>query len=129
MTGYWGQVKDHKDSTQWLVQAGITKNWFGFGNTALFGEYSKSNDWGAGDGAGRNFAVTNIPGAVAVNGVTSTELTVYGAGITQNIDAAATELYLNWRHFSADITAGGAQPSKLQTEDFDAVIGGARVKF
>src|SRR5262245_60718674 len=129
VTGYWGQVKDHKDSTQWLVQAGITKNWFGFGNTALFGEYSRSSDWGAGDGAGRNFAVTNIPGAVAVNGVTSTELTVYGAGITQNIDAAATELYLNWRHFSADITAGGAQPSKLQTEDFDAVIGGARVKF
>jgi len=129
VTGYWGQVKDHKDSTQWLVQAGITKNWFGFGNTALFGEYSKSNDWGAGDGAGRNFSVASIPGAVAVNGVTSTELTVYGAGITQNIDAAATELYLNWRHFSADITAGGAQPSKLQTEDFDAVIGGARVKF
>ena len=129
VTGYWGQVKDHKDSTQWLVQAGITKNWFGFGNTALFGEYSKSNDWGAGDGAGRNFSVASIPGAVAVNGVTSTELTVYGAGITQNIDAAATELYLNWRHFSADITAGGAQPSKLQTEDFDAIIGGARVKF
>jgi hypothetical protein len=129
VTGYWGQVRDHKDSTQWLVQAGITKNWFGFGNTAIFGEYSRSNDWGAGDGAGRNFSVANIPGAVAVNGVTSTELTVYGAGITQNIDAAATELYLNWRHFSADITAGGAQPSKLQTEDFDAIIGGARVKF
>ncbi len=34
VTGYWGQVKDHKDSTQWLIQAGITKNWFGFGNTA-----------------------------------------------------------------------------------------------
>jgi hypothetical protein len=30
-----------------------------------------------------------------VNGVTDTTLTVYGAGITQNIDAAATELYLN----------------------------------
>src|SRR5262245_8523389 len=55
VTGYWGQVAGHKDSTQWLVQAGITKNWFGFGNTALFGEYSRSNDWGAGNGAGRNF--------------------------------------------------------------------------
>jgi hypothetical protein len=129
VTGYWGQVKDHKDSTQWLIQAGITKNWFGFGNTAIFGEYSKSNDWGAGNGAGRNFSVATIPGAVAVNGVTDTTLTVYGAGITQNIDAAATELYLNWRHFSADITAGGAEPSKLKTDDFDAIIGGARVKF
>jgi hypothetical protein len=138
-TGYWGQVAGHKDSTQWMIQAGITKNWFGFGNTALFGEYSKSTDWGAGIGNGRNFANTNIPGALAVNGVTDTDLTVWGLGITQNIDAAATELYLNWRHFSADVTCTGATatcsgaaggPAKaLQTEDFDAVIGGARVKF
>jgi len=75
-----------------------------------------------------------------VNGVTDTEMTVWGIGITQNIDAAATELYLNYRHFSADITctagpncAGaavlGGPTSKLSTEDFDAVIGGARVKF
>ena len=90
-----------KDANQWLIQAGITKNWFGFGNTAIFGEYSKNNDWGAANGAGRNFMLPP-PGAVAVNGVTDTEMTVWGIGITQNIDAAATELYLNYRHFSAD---------------------------
>jgi hypothetical protein len=139
VTGYWGQVKGHKDSNQWLIQAGITKNWFGPGNTAIFGEYSRSTDWGAGIGTGRNFSNANIPGAEAVNGVTDTDLTVWGIGITQNIDAAATELYLNWRHFSADVTCTGAGvacgglaggPAKaLQTEDFDAVIGGARVKF
>ena len=72
-TTYWGQVLGHKDSTQWLIQAGITKNWFGFGNTALFGEYSRNNDWGAGIGAGRNFSAAAIPGAVAVNGVTDTD--------------------------------------------------------
>jgi hypothetical protein len=127
VSGYWGQTVDCKsDAKQWLIQAGITKNWFGLGNTAIFGEYSKSTDWGAAKGAGRDFGVSTIPGAVAVNDVTSTELTVWGIGITQNIDAAATELYLNYRHFSADITAGGAG---LPTEDFDAVIGGARVKF
>ncbi len=135
-TAYWGQTTtgipvglQKKDANQWLIQAGITKNWFGFGNTALFGEYSKSTDWGAADGAGRNFAAP-VGGfgatTVAVNNVTATDLTVWGLGITQNIDAAATELYLNYRHFSADITAGG---SKVPTEDFDAVIGGARVKF
>jgi hypothetical protein len=135
-TAYWGQTTtgipagaQKKDANQWLIQAGITKNWFGFGNTALFGEYSKSTDWGAADGTGRNFAAP-VGGfgatTVAVNNVTATDLTVWGLGITQNIDAAATELYLNYRHFSADITAGG---SKVPTEDFDAVIGGARVKF
>jgi hypothetical protein len=130
LSGYWGQnFAFKKDADQWLIQAGITKNWFGLGNTALFGEYSKSNDWGAGNGVGRNFAAPVGVDVVAVNGVTGTELTVWGLGITQNIDAAATELYLNYRHFSADITAGGNQPFKVPTEDFDAVIGGARVKF
>jgi len=135
-TAYWAQVANKKDANQWLIQAGITKNWFGFGNTALFGEYSKNTDWGAGNGpAGRSFAspvVGNGTTGVSINGVTDTDMTVYGAGITQNIDAAATELYLNWRHFSADIncTGGtGCVNGKAQTEDFDAVIGGARVKF
>ena len=58
--------------------------------------------------------------------VTDTKMTVWGLGITQNVDAAATELYLNYRHFSADVTADGAG---LAIEDFDAVIAGARMKF
>ncbi len=49
VSGYWGQSADRKqDANQWMIQAGITKNWFGIGNTALYGEYSKSDDWGAG---------------------------------------------------------------------------------
>ena len=148
-TAYWGQVANvgvvggqKSDADQWLIQAGITKNWFGLGNTALFVEYSKNNDWGAGNGVGRSYGVATIPGAVAVNGVTDTDMTVWGLGITQNIDAAATEMYLNWRHFSTDITCTGAATAagvcagaaggvakSLSTEDFDAVIAGARVKF
>jgi hypothetical protein len=70
-------------------------------------------------------------------------MTMYGFGVTQNVDAAATELYLDYRHFSADITCSstvfncgsgaatiGTVPlQKLQTEDFWVVIGGARMKF
>ncbi len=141
-TTYWGQVLGHKDSMQWLIQAGITKNWFGFGNTALYAEYSRNNDWGAGIGAGRNFSAAAIPGAVSVNGVTDTNMNVWGLGVTQNLDAAATELYLGWRHFDPEIKCTGAAtavgacagaaggPTKnLGTDSFDAVIGGARVKF
>jgi hypothetical protein len=137
-SGYWGQNipttalpgEEKKDANQWLIQAGITKNWFGPGNTAIFGEYSKSNDWGAGIGAGRTFAAPAGSGLVSITNVTDTTLTVWGIGVTQNIDAAATELYLNYRNFSADITGcinnvcGKASP-----DDFHAVIGGARVKF
>jgi hypothetical protein len=142
-TTYWGQVLGHKDSTQWLIQAGISKNWFGIGNTALFAEYSKNDDWGAGIGNGRNFSAAAIPGAVSVNGVVDTDMNVWGAGITQLVDSAATELYLNWRHFTPEINctggrtaagvcagaAGTAASHALPTESFDAIIGGARVKF
>jgi hypothetical protein len=150
---WWGQTSPNRiPADQWLIQGGIAKNWFGWGNTALFGEYSINHGWGAAQGAftqagclncGRNFTTTTFPGGTAVFGVTDTEVTVYGFGITQNIDAAATELYLDWRHFSADVecsatgvncsgtgaTVGSVALQKLQTEDFWAVIGGARVKF
>jgi hypothetical protein len=75
--------------------------------------------------------------------VTDTELTVWGLGIVQNLDAAATELYLGWRHYSADVTcngsggttattcdgAAGGTSHKLGVQDLDIVAGGARVKF
>jgi hypothetical protein len=144
VSGYWGQDADcKKDADQWMIQAGIAKNWTGLGNTALYGEYSVSNDWAAGQGAGRDYnnvvpanavfpAFNNLPGATPVFDVTRSELTVWGVGMVQNIDAAATELYLGYRHFSADVTGaltnGGAQ-IKLPTEDADVVFGGARVKF
>jgi hypothetical protein len=123
-SAYWGQSTTNRiDATQWLIQAGITRNWFGFGNTAIYGEYSKNKGWGA-QSDGRDFTTA---GFTAVNDVTDTEMTMWGFGITQNLDAAATELYLDYRHFSADVTTTGG--AKLDTEDFGAVIGGARVKF
>jgi hypothetical protein len=144
VNAFWGQSANGlKPADQWLIQGGITKNWTGFGNTAFFGEYSKNHDWGAGGGPlapnGVSYGVTTTPGAVAVNGVTDTEMTMYGFGVVQNVDAAATELYLDARHFSMDVTcsasanctgaAGTAPGTKLQTEDMWVVVGGARVKF
>ena len=157
---YWGSAggATKKDATQWLIQAGITKNWFGIGNTALYGEYGVANDWGA-EGIGRNFAGSSAiscpgPGGAnsvctatllnftTVNGVTDTELKIWGIGITQNVDAAASTLYLGYRHSEADITctgaavgagacagAAGGPAKKLQTEDIHAIIGGAVVRF
>ena len=93
-SGYWGQgaagVK--KDTAHWLIQAGISKNWFGYGNTSVYGEYGVATDWGANVG-GRNFAApAGTAGFTPVNGVTDTALRVWGAGIAQNFDAAATAL-------------------------------------
>jgi hypothetical protein len=158
---YWGSAggATKKDATQWLIQAGITKNWFGIGNTALYGEYGVATDWGA-EAVGRNFAGTTAtsgcPGVnsvctstianfTTVNGVTDTEMRIWGIGITQNVDAAASQLYLGYRNFDAEIRctgataaagvcAGPAQPvgtpsKSLPVEQFHAIVGGAVVRF
>jgi hypothetical protein len=164
---YWGSAggSTKKDTTHWLIQAGISKNWFGIGNTAIYGEYGVETDWGA-EAVGRNFAGTTAlscgvipagggpaggPNAVCsqtlanfttVNGVTDSELRMWGLGITQNVDAAASTLYLSYRNFEADIRctgagatcSGAAQPvgtpsKQLPTETMHAIIGGAVVRF
>jgi len=139
-SSYWGDYAGHTDSHAWQVQAGIAKNWTGLGNTSLYGEYSRLTDWGAGVGLGKDWTNAGA-GFDDLNGVTDSVVKVWGLGIVQKVDAAATELYLGWRHYSFDITctgagpvgdcsgAAGASPTKLDVEDIDVVAGGARVKF
>jgi hypothetical protein len=135
-TGYWGQSTDcRKDATQWLIQAGIAKNWFGLGNTALYGEYGQNHGWGAADTAsGRSFSSSAIPGSVAVAGVTDTDMPMWGLGIVQQVDAAASTLYLVYRHFSpgvdcASACVSGTTSRSLDVEDQQFIMGGAVVKF
>jgi hypothetical protein len=158
-SGYWGESTANKKPTdQWLVQFGIQKNWFGYGNTSVYGEYGKANDWGAditcgaastaptstcAGTAGRNYAApANTTGFTPVFGVTDTELRIWGAGIVQNFAAAATDVYVGYRHMDADITctganvgsgvcagAAGGPAKKLPTEGIDVIVMGARVLF
>ena len=156
---YWGSAGGitKKDTTHWLIQGGISKNWFGLGNTALYGEYGKATDWGAEvsgsqlrwhhaalrvarerGGPANAVCSQTIANFTTVNGVTDTELTIWGMGLTQNVDAAASTLYLGYRHFDADITcntancgnaATGAVNGKLPTEQIHVIVGGAVVRF
>jgi hypothetical protein len=91
-----------ENTTLWYVQGGVSKNWTGLGNTVLYGEYAKVDD-----------AVTTLGLA---------ESAVWGLGLVQHIDAAAMEVFLSYRNFSADVPAEA-------TEDFNVVMGGARIKF
>ena len=109
-SGYWGETTTNKKpADHWLIQGGVAKNWFGYGNTAVYSEYGVVNDWGAdfttgGATIGRNFtAPANTTGFTPVMGVTSTDERIWGLGVAQDIDAAATTLYLGYRHFDASI--------------------------
>jgi hypothetical protein len=72
---------------------------------------------------------------------------MWGVGIAQNISAAATDLYLGYRHFDAEINCvaanvganvcAGAAPAvgapavkqTLPTQGIDVIVMGARVLF
>ena len=116
---------------QYLVQGGITKNWFGLGNTSLYGEYGRTNNgfntFGqerAGTSAipGTAPALPFVPGFAGDN----TTQKLWGLGVVQNIDAAAMELFAGYRHFSlsSDNCAlmGGCK-------DIGMFTTGARIRF
>jgi predicted porin len=90
------------EERMWGLRAGISKNWFGIGNTVLYGEY---NDWD--------------------NEVVDNKAQMWGLGIVQNVDAAALELYLAYKNLSVDDPQG----ENPLNEDAHLVISGARIRF
>jgi predicted porin len=105
----------------WHVQGGIEQKWTALGETTFFGGYQKRDSG----------AVVNDDGGalILVNGspVTSSEIEMWEGGINQHISAAAMDLYLHYKHYDADISTV-AVPS-VNTEAWQTVIGGARIKF
>lgn len=96
------------DSDFWYVSGGIARNFFGIGDTVLFGEYSEWNDMG--------FEYNDVGGST---------LEHWGVGIVQHVDAAAMEFWLTYKNYSlsADtVCAGGCQ-------DFSYVLAGTRIRF
>jgi Gram-negative porin len=107
------------DAHIWEIQGGISKNWFGLGNTSPYVEYGRAS----------GFAGATIPDA-------DSDVKFWGIGIVQQIDAAAMELYLGWRHFEADrsgatvVGTSSAQPViNGKYQDLDIVNAGARIRF
>ncbi len=125
------------ESTFWAVEAGIEQKWCSIGKTTLFGQYYE-NEGGANarrtlaDGDAANpFNGTVLAGTARIF---DTELTSYGAGVVQGIDAAAMHVYLYYRHYEADLTAlsgssGTGTLGRPDLEDLDVVTGGGIIKF
>jgi hypothetical protein len=108
------------DAHFWMVQGGITKNWFGLGNTSFYGEYGRANDYIKIGTNAAPFALTNTTG--------SSEVTFFGLGVVQQIDAAAMEVFLGWRRFETEVS-GSAIAGANGSSDLDLVHGGARIRF
>lgn len=124
-TGYAGK----RDTTRWLVQAGLVRNFFGIGNTTLYGEYGEADGWATAKGinlfAQAAGAPAGTPG-VGLGTFTSDTTSWWGLGVVQQIDAAAMDLYLGYRNFSLEGTTTAGSGS---AEDISVLTAGARIKF
>ena len=128
-------VTDVKSKDEhWYLQGGIEQNYFGIGKTTLFGEYGKY-DTGAGlnatGSANSTFGFVQSAGAGAF--LASSDVTMWGLGINQEISAAAMDMYVSYRHFDMDAktsaTGTSAGQTKAQVQDMQAVMMGAIIRF
>ena len=105
-------VGSAKDGQHWYVKSGIRQKWTPLGATIVYGDYAEYHDQLG-------------PGALA-NGVTSSELTRFGGGVAQEIDAAAMTVYVKYQHYDADTTGG---PALSNLEALDLWSAGGLINF
>ena len=88
------------NATNWYGKLGWRKNVTGMGETAIYGEYTRSEDITVGTSADQ-----------------------WGAGVGQDIDAVGGTLYLGYRHSEADLGPG------VSTEAHEQILGGMVLPF
>jgi predicted porin len=104
----------------WYLKAGIRQRWTSLGHTVLYGEYGKRDD---------HLSTALDPLA------TGSELTQWGLGLVQEVDAAAMSLWLSYRHYEGEVTCSGggnavcAQVGTNSFDDFHIVKFGALINF
>ena len=114
--------------TFWAIEAGIQRNWHPLGATTLFGQYYMY------EGGGIN---RTVDGGDPINTfgedakIFSSDVTFWGLGIMQKIDAAQMKLYSLYRHYEFDLTLArdSAVQASAPLEDFDVIMSGAVIYF
>jgi predicted porin len=103
----------------WWGILGIQQNWFGIGTTTLHAEYG-TMDYKASTGQ-----VGDV--ALGLNDNARRDGDYWGVGLTQNLSAAATDLYINYRKYSIDGT--GSAAATQQDAEANVITAGAIVRF
>jgi len=123
--GGFGQTIDHGvneidpdaegTSSMWFIQGGIEQKWIALGKTTVFGEYRHDD---VGSRTNKSF-----DGGYVHDG----DINFWGAGVVQNIENAAMDLYVIYRHADGDLT--NSIDTTADLDAFDVVITGARIQF
>ena len=123
------QVYAGPDARYWHLAGGVSKNYFGYGNTVLFAEYGEHKG---------GLAQTSFLGATTATvhcanaaGCDST-VTNWGIGLVQHIDAAAMELFATYKNYSLE--SNGFQGANVHlnnggAHDLQIIMVGTRINF
>ncbi len=99
-----GNAADIYDKQYWHLQGGVNRDFTGMGNTSIYAEYGEYDY----DGDNGVLAAGNW------------DTTMWGLGVVQHFDSAATELYIAYRSWDNDNVA---------TSNVNQIMAGARIKF
>ncbi len=125
-------VTSRPDVTHWYIQAGIKRRMLfrELGATTIFGEYQQADD----ASVGRSLANLGVAGNTFE--IVDTELESWGFGMVQDIDKAAMQLWVGFRHFDPSVQgiSSGQNGQNFQTgglvlEEQYQVQVGAKIKF
>ncbi|MFM1816272.1 MAG: hypothetical protein RLZ98_2967 [Pseudomonadota bacterium] len=116
VSGGYGQQKDNlrpaaavsDTDSFWVVSAGIEQKWISLGKTTIYGTYyNGENNFGSGafDKLGQD---------------------TWSIGLNQQVSAAAMDLYIAYYNSSASLENAGVE---TPTQDFQAIITGAKIRF
>ena len=132
--GVTGVGPDRPDIPLWWVDAGIQKNWTGWGDTTFYGEYGHFDDGTVGllaSVAYPGLGPTGSGGFAAGSIVLDSDVTWWGAGAVQRIDAAAMDVYIAYRQYQADARISGDSTNQIPGgfNDIWFIQAGARIQF
>jgi hypothetical protein len=124
------------DVNLWWVDAGIQKNWTGWGNTTFYGEYGNVDDGVTGLTVSGATTAGALAGLGAQGVILDSNFSWWGLGAVQTVDAAAMDLYLGFRMYRASAFFGPSATLGLPAaqipggiEDIWYIQAGARIQF
>jgi hypothetical protein len=112
------------------INGGIEKAFFPIGKTTIFGEYFNGGYGAAitkGVASPSSFAAGVSGASIGIGAINATEIKMWGASVNQNIAAASTDLYIDYRSYGFDVSDTTGKKANLN--DLKTVVMGARIQF
>jgi hypothetical protein len=131
------QGLDNKHST-WWVQAGWNAKLNSLGSTIFWGQYQAyDTGFGVFSSVAQTVSSTDVLNSIgATSFMSGSQTSIWSLGVTQNIDAAAMQLYLGYHNYSTDLvlmnqsaTATNQRAASNPIADFQVIYSGATIRF